>query len=188
MFNLKYVCWTINHFVQPLYTAQRQGWTYFSPWQASASTLSWTDVLPLQRDCPLLIWFVRGALCKLLYCTVLYFNNDSSWDDGIVSAGGLFSQVPPLEFELQLSAPVYQHSGGDCGGRKCYPCGEEQKAHQEVWGKVGGKDKWSASKYTHSIRETHAPNIFHRGKCRSLEENIESTANCINNLVGNIIQ
>lgn len=84
VFNLKYVCWTINHSAQPLRTAQRQGWTYFSPWQASTSPLSWADAPPLQRECPLLIRFTQGRL----YCDALHFSYDSSWDDGIVSAGG----------------------------------------------------------------------------------------------------
>lgn len=40
----------------------------------------------------------------------------------------MFSQVPQLEVELGLSAPVYQASGGGCGGGKYYPSEEEEKA------------------------------------------------------------
>lgn len=146
LFNLKYACWTINHFVRLLHAAQKQGWDVFQSLagEHTSSVLYWRAAAPKGSSC---FWSdSRKSYCAVMF---LYFNYNSSWDDGIVSstigcwnaAGGLFSQVPRLEFELQLSAPVYQPSGGGCGGRKCYPCREEQKAWLEVWGTVGGKER-----------------------------------------------
>ncbi len=63
VFNLKYVCWTVNHSVQPLHAARTQGWTYFSPWQASTPPLSW-DSRGSSR-----FW----SHSHEIYCTALFF-------------------------------------------------------------------------------------------------------------------
>lgn len=142
VFNLEYVRWTINHFVQPLHTAHRQGWGRISVTDKPAHIfcLGIDVLLLLQRERPpLLIPFIWGALSLRLTVTqcgfFFFFVSQlygSSWDDGIVSAGcyvwGLFSQVLRLESDLQLSAPVYRASEGDRGGSKRYPCRREQKA------------------------------------------------------------
>lgn len=127
VFNLDYACWTINHFIELRYIAQTRGEMRSSPWQARTSPLSCFDVPLLQRECPLLIQFFWGARRAELHSrpTVMCCTSSVSSQEMVLlfelavtsgcwnAPGGMLSQVLQSEFELQLSAPVYQR--GDAG-------------------------------------------------------------------------
>lgn len=134
VFNLKYARWTINHLIQPLHNAQRHG-RIFSPWQESTSPLSWTDMLPVQRECPPLIRSTQG------FCTVMFCISTTTPRQMIelFSAGGyiwplkrswriVHSSASAGVWTLAVSTSLPIQWWRLCGGRKCYPCGEGKKA------------------------------------------------------------
>lgn len=131
VFNLKYSHWTMEHSAQPLHSAHIQGLDIITVLDRWAHLLCCTDVLSLQMKRLLLIQFTKvgpyRATMRLCFRTTTTTPHEMKKSLQLavlfgfwIAPGGLFSQVPQLEFELQLSASVCRPDSGGRDGRNVF--------------------------------------------------------------------